>query len=274
MSASERNRTAVLGTDGLSVRYGGVQALDGVDLQVFEGQLVGLIGANGAGKTTFIDAVTGFTHATGRVTLDDTDIARLAPHVRARRGLVRTWQSTELFDDLSVRENLSVACGMPPARTFVSGLLRGRAVTDPRVEEALELLELGGMSDEQPANLSLGQRKLVGVARALVTSPRVLCLDEPAAGLDANESRVLGARLRQVVEKGTTTLLIDHDMNLVLSVCDHVYVLDFGRIIAHGSPADIRVDEAVIQAHLGRTETVSPVHAEKLVGGTPAGALP
>jgi branched-chain amino acid transport system ATP-binding protein len=271
---STADRSApVLCTEGLSVRYGGVQALEGVDLEVFAGQLVGLIGANGAGKTTFIDAVTGFTATKGRITLDDADIARLAPHVRAGRGLVRTWQSTELFDDLSVSENLTVACGMPSLRSVLLGLVRGRAVSDPRVDESLELLDLAELRDEQPTNLSLGQRKLVGVARALVARPRLLCLDEPAAGLDASESRVLGGRLRQVVDGGTTTLLIDHDMNLVLSVCDYVYVLDFGRVIAHGTPPEIRVNEAVIQAHLGRTRSAAD-HSSEAVSGTPAGAVP
>ncbi|HXW38818.1 MAG TPA: ATP-binding cassette domain-containing protein, partial [Acidimicrobiales bacterium] len=160
---------------------------------------------------------------------------------------------------------------MPPLRTVLAGLVRGRGVKDPRVDESLELLDLAAMCDEQPTNLSLGQRKLVGVARALVARPRLLCLDEPAAGLDASESRILGERLRQVVDGGTTTLLIDHDMNLVLSVSDYVYVLDFGRIIAHGTPAEIRVDEAVIQAHLGRTDPTSPGHRSEVVG---EGALP
>jgi branched-chain amino acid transport system ATP-binding protein len=272
VSAAERGGP-VLATEDLSVRYGGVQALDRVEVQVFAGQLVGLIGANGAGKTTFIDAVTGFTAAQGRITLDGSDISGLAPHVRAGRGLVRTWQSTELFDDLSVRENLTVACGMPPLRTVLSGLICGRAVSDPRVSEALELLDLAALCDEQPTNLSLGQRKLVGVARALVSEPRVLCLDEPAAGLDVNESRVLGGRLRQVVDGGTTTLLIDHDMHLVLSVCDYVYVLDFGRVIAHGTPQAIRVNEAVIQAHLGRTDS-APERPTEVVGEAPAEVVP
>jgi branched-chain amino acid transport system ATP-binding protein len=264
MSAEER--VPVLATEGLCVRYGGVRALEQVELRVYAGQLVGLIGANGAGKTTFVDAITGFTAASGRVALDQADIARLAPHRRAALGLARTWQSTELFDDLTVRENLAVACGMPTLRAVLLGLVRGRAMTDRRIDESLALLGLASLCDEQPSSLPLGQRKLVGVARALVAQPRLLCLDEPAAGLDANESRVLGARLRQVVDAGTTTLLIDHDMNLVLSVCDYVYVLDFGQVIAHGTPREIRVNEAVIRAHLGQ-----PVSAPTAAG---EGALP
>jgi branched-chain amino acid transport system ATP-binding protein len=251
----------VLTTEGLCVRYGGVRALDQVGVAVHEHQLVGLIGANGAGKTTFIDAITGFTSAQGTITLDGTDIGGLAAHRRAGLGLARTWQSTELFDDLTVRENLAVACGLPSARRLFSGLVRGRPVVDPRVEVSLALLDLGELGDEVPTSLSLGQRKLVGVARALVADPRLLCLDEPAAGLDAHESRVLGGRLRQLVDGGITTLLIDHDMNLVLSVCDYVYVLDFGQVIAHGTPQEIRVDPVVIQAHLGRPSRAPSVEA-------------
>jgi branched-chain amino acid transport system ATP-binding protein len=254
-------------TEGLSVHYGGVLALDQVDIRVPEGQLVGLIGANGAGKTTFIDAITGFTSAEGRVTLGGHEIAGLPPHRRALRGLARTWQSTELFDDLTVRENLSVACELPTLRRLLSGLVRGRALVDPRVDEALTLLDLESLCDTEPASLSLGQRKLVGVARALVAHPRLLCLDEPAAGLDARESQVLGGRLRQLVEGGITTLLIDHDMNLVLSVCDFVYVLDFGRVIARGTPQEIRVDPEVIRSHLGRPAT--PVEDEAGAGAVP-----
>ena len=251
MSSPSATRYALV-TEGLSVHYGGVRALDQVDLRVSEGQLVGLIGANGAGKTTFIDAITGFTGSQGRITLAGSEIGGLAPHQRAFRGLARTWQSTELFEDLTVRENLSVACGLPTRRRLLSGLLRGRPVVDPRVDEALTLLDLESLCDVEPNNLSLGQRKLVGVARALVAHPRLLCLDEPAAGLDARESQVLGGQLRQVVEGGITTLLIDHDMNLVLSVCDYIYVLDFGRVIAHGIPQEVRADPVVIRSHLGR----------------------
>jgi branched-chain amino acid transport system ATP-binding protein len=254
---------------------------------------VGLSGVNGAGKTTFIDAITGFTAAQGHLTLDGSNIRALLPHRRALRGLARTWQSTELFDDLTVRENLAVACGLPTARRLLSGLMRGRALVDPRVEESLSLLDLDPLGDQVPTSLSLGQRKLVGVARALVAEPRLLCLDEPAAGLDAHESRVLGGRLRQLVEGGVTTLLIDHDMNLVLSVCDYVYVLDFGQVIAHGTPQEIRVDPVVIHAHLGRpgsttaaaesveapgatgeTTTGETTTGETTTGGRAAGAVP
>jgi len=150
-----------------------------------------------------------------------------------------------------------VACGLPRFSRLLRALLTGRAIDDAGVDDALGLLGIAALAPELPANLTLGQRKLVGVGRALAARPQLLCLDEPAAGLDADESRTFGARLRQVVDGGTTTLLIDHDMNLVLGICDYVYVLDFGVVIAHGTPQEVRVDQKVIAAHLGQPATGS-----------------
>ena len=226
--------TTVLTARSVSVRFGGVQALSGLDLEVEEGQLVGLIGPNGAGKTTFVDAITGFARYSGSVELDGQDLAGVAPHLRARRGLSRTWQSTELFDDLSIRENLTV-----DSRDTAS------------IDESLELVELGWAADLMPSDLSQGQRKLVGVARAIAMNPRLLCLDEPAAGLDTSESTELGRRLRDLADGGRSMLLIDHDMGLVLSICDRIYVLEFGKLIAAGPPAEVRRDARVVEAYLG-----------------------
>jgi branched-chain amino acid transport system ATP-binding protein len=243
--------TPVLKTRGISVRFGGLQAVAGVDLDVGEGRLVGLIGPNGAGKTTFIDAISGFVRSEGGVELDGADLTGLPPHARAQRGLARTWQSVELFDDLSVAENLVVASHRPSVwRTIGETLSAPTAVSD-EIAPALDLLGLEATADKLPTELSQGQRKLAGIARALVAKPRVLCLDEPAAGLDTHESEELGRRLRQLADAGQAMLLVDHDMGLVLGICDEVTVLEFGKVIAHG-PADVvRRDEAVITAYLG-----------------------
>jgi len=240
--------------EGLSVAYGGVRAVDGVDLTVGAGQVVGLIGPNGAGKTTFIDAVTGFTPCRGRVVLDGRDLTGLPPHRRARLGLARTFQSVELFDDLTIAENVAVPVERPTWRATVRDLVRPRAAaTDGAVGEALALLGLEHLADRQPNDLSHGQRRLVACARAIVGHPALVCMDEPAAGLDTTESRVLGGHLRTIVAAGPSILLVDHDMSMVLEVCDWVYVLQFGEVIAAGSPDDIRRHPAVVAAYLGRS---------------------
>jgi branched-chain amino acid transport system ATP-binding protein len=245
--------TAILRTESLSVRYGGVQALCEVDLEVSEGQLIGLIGPNGAGKTTLIDAVSGFVPAEGRVSLGGDDVSSLAPHQRARRGLARTWQAGELFEDLSVRENLRVACGSTSLWRAAREALTTRERQVESVERALALVGLDGLADRGADELAQGQRKLVDVARALAAEPTVLFLDEPAAGLDSVESQALGRHLRDVVAAGTAVVLVDHDMGLVLSVCDHVVVLDFGKVISRGKPDEVRSDPKVVEAYLGRT---------------------
>jgi branched-chain amino acid transport system ATP-binding protein len=243
--------TDILQARGVSVQYGGVQALADADLDVREGELVGLIGPNGAGKTTFVDALTGFVRYTGTVSLDDHDLAGLPPHQRARRGLARTWQSTELFDDLTVWENLAVGSGRSSFWGLARELVRPAASSVPEIERALDLVELGWAAELMPDELSQGQRKLVGVARAIAPGPRLLLLDEPAAGLDTGESEELGRRLRTLAHAGSSMLLIDHDMGLVLGVCDRIVVLEFGKVIASGTPDEVRRDRRVVEAYLG-----------------------
>jgi branched-chain amino acid transport system ATP-binding protein len=242
----------VLAATRLSVRFGGVHALSGVDLAVAEGELVGLIGPNGAGKTTLVDAVTGFVDYTGQVELDGRNLAGLRPHVRAALGLSRTWQSSELFDDLTVRENLAVASRRPSLWDTARELVTDSPPTNAEaVDEALELVELGWAADLMPSDLSQGQRKLVGIARAVAMGPRLLCLDEPAAGLDTGESEELGRRLRGLADRGSSMLLIDHDMGLVLGICHRIVVLEFGKVIAAGPPEAVRRDPKVVTANLG-----------------------
>jgi branched-chain amino acid transport system ATP-binding protein len=230
--------TSVFRAQGVSVSFGGVRAVAGVDMEIEPGELVGLIGPNGAGKTTFIDAVTGFVRYEGSVRLGDAPLDGLAPHVRAQRGLARTWQTVELFDDLTVRENLTVAAG------------KGASV-----DADLELLDLKSAAESMPWELTQAERKRAGIGRALVARPRLLLLDEPAAGLDVRQSQELGEMLPGIARTGTAVLLVDHDMGLVLSVCDRVVVLDAGAVIAQGTPAEIRGDDRVIAAYLGHAGT-------------------
>ena len=244
-------RPPVLRASGVSVSYGGVRALASVDLEVREGQLVGLIGPNGAGKTTLIDAISGLVPYSGGVELDGREVSSLPAHARARLGLTRTWQSIELFDDLTIRENLAVASYRPSAWAAVRELLSKPFADTGAIDAALELLGLESLAGTMPADLSQAQRKLVGVARALAAEPRLVCLDEPAAGLDTRERKELGQRLRKLVDAGMTMLLVDHDMGLVLGISDHVVVLAFGKVIAQGSPGVVRRDPSVISAYLG-----------------------
>jgi branched-chain amino acid transport system ATP-binding protein len=244
----------LLQTKRLTVSFGGLHANDEVDITVPEGSFVGLIGPNGAGKTTFIDAITGFVHVSdGDVEFGGDSLLGVPPHRRAARGLVRTFQSLELFEDLSVEDNLYAAAESPPWWGFLADMVwPTRNGRDAAVERALEVMELEDLRDALPQDLSHGQRKLVGVARALAAKPRLVLLDEPAAGLDTTESQLLGRRLRKFLDDDMTVFLIDHDMGLVLSVCDYIYVLDFGKIIAEGTPQQIREDPAVIGAYLGK----------------------
>ena len=245
----------ILETSGLTVTFGGLNACDKVDLVVPEGKFVGLIGPNGAGKTTFIDAITGYVPTSaGNAVFNGEDIGELKPHERAQRGLVRTFQSLELFEDLSVKDNLLVAGYDTRWYSFLLDMIympRKDQKVEEQIEWALDIMGLNDVADAMPSDLSHGRRKLVGVARALAASPKLILLDEPAAGLDTAESQILGGHLREFLDHDMSVFLIDHDMGLVLSVCDYIYVLDFGKIIAEGTPQEIRESETVKKAYLG-----------------------
>jgi sulfate-transporting ATPase len=225
----------------ISVRYGAVHAVNDVSIDVHAGEVVGLIGPNGAGKTSFIDAVTGFARSRGCVHVGEHEVTAARSHERVRAGLARTWQSIELFEDLSVTENIRV--GLNPRRS---------AGASPRhAAPVLERFGLEALAGRLPRQLSNGERKRVGLARALASAPTVLLADEPAAGLDSRESLELGELLRSLVADGLGILLVDHDMGLVLKYCDYLYVVDFGTLIAEGTPAQVRLNTAVRDAYLG-----------------------
>jgi len=261
----------LLETSDLSVTFGGLHALDDVSLTVEEGSFVGLIGPNGAGKTTFVDAITGFVPYRGEVRFAERALVRARPHRRAAAGLVRTFQSLELFDDLTVRENLLVSHEKPMWWSMFVDAVRPRSgLSDPDVNGALELLDLTDVADRMPTELPHGVRKLVGVGRALAGDPRFLVLDEPAAGLDSEESIELGERLKTLTEHGITILMVDHDMALVLGVCDPIWVLDFGKVIGCGPPNAIQRDPAVVAAYLGEQGGSPADDPAPTTGTTPA----
>jgi len=253
---------ALLEVRGLTVRFGTVEAVSAVDLDLRAGTISGLIGPNGAGKTTVIDALTGFVPASsGRISLDGRAIERLPVHARARLGLARTFQSLELFEDLTVGENLLVAAEAAGGGAGWAG----------------DMEALGAVVDLLPSQLSTAQRRLVALTRAVAGRPGVLLLDEPAAGLDPAGRQALGRRLRRLADDGAGVLLVDHDLALVLDVCDDVTVLDRGRVIATGPPATLRTDPLVRAAYLGRDPTPGDAEAaaapstSAVAGATPDG---
>ncbi len=241
----------------LTVRYGGVVAVDGLSLDVEPGRVVGLIGPNGAGKTSAIDAVTGFTRAaSGSVRLGDLDATRLSVHKRASAGLSRSFQSLELFEDMTVLDNLYAACDRPGRWAYLTDLIRpGSRPLPAHVLVAVREFGLQDSLDRPVGDLSYGERRLLAIARSVASSPSVLLLDEPAAGLSDDETRELAHLVRRLAEDwGMGVLLVEHDVDMVMSVCDQVVVLDFGRRICAGTPQEVRSDPAVRAAYLGDLE--------------------
>jgi branched-chain amino acid transport system ATP-binding protein len=229
--------TTGLALDHLTVRFGGLTALDDVSLKVAPGRVVGIIGPNGAGKTTLFNVVCGFVRpATGAMTLDGRPF-RPRPHHLARHGIARTLQGVGQFNGLTVLENV-----------LVGSTKAGRGTGAKTAESALERCGVAEHAQELPGHLPYALRKRVELARALVAEPRILLLDEPAGGLDADEIAWLEGLIRDL---DTTILLVEHHMDLVMAVCDEILVLDFGRPIAFGPPGEIKDDPAVAEAYLG-----------------------
>ena len=231
----------------VSVRFGGLHALDGVTLDVETGHVTGLIGPNGAGKTTLFNVVTGLQppHA-GKITLDGRDITAAKPHRRARLGIGRTFQRLETFGTLSTRDNVLVAAEMRRGWSHERG-----SSLDLSVDETIDRVGLRDVAEERVDQLPTGVARLVELARALASQPRVLLLDEPSSGLNESETATLGRLLQELAGSGLGVLLVEHDMSFVMGTCAHIHVLDFGRVIAVGSPADIQADPAVRNAYLG-----------------------
>jgi ABC-type branched-subunit amino acid transport system ATPase component/branched-subunit amino acid ABC-type transport system permease component len=247
---------AELTAESVSVTFGGITALDGVSLSVHTGEIVGLIGPNGAGKTTLIDVISGITRPrTGTIRFRGRSIERWRAHRRARAGLGRSFQSLELFDDLSVRENLLVACERGTAWGYARSVIRpGRRALTPTALAAVHDLGLSALLELRPTTLSAGQRRLVGIARAVAASPSILLLDEPAAGLDEAESRELGDVVVRLARGwGMGIAIVEHDFSLVRAICERLVVLDHGAILAEGSTREVTKREDVVAAFIGPT---------------------
>jgi ABC-type branched-subunit amino acid transport system ATPase component len=249
---------ALLNVDQVSVRFGGLQALSAVTIDVPENEVTGLIGPNGAGKTTLFNVITGLQPPTGgTVVLDGKDITNTKPHQRARLGIGRTFQRLETFGTLTVRDNVLVAAEMR------KGWSREKFKPADLAEEYIERIGLTSVAKERVDRLPTGTQRLVEMARALATKPRVVLLDEPSSGLNEQETNDFSELLVELAQSGLAILLVEHDMGLVMSACDHIHVLDFGQIIAYGTPTEVQANPLVRAAYLGEGEDADEVPEEQ-----------
>ena len=239
----------ILETRDITVQFGGHKAVKDVSIAVMKGTVTGLIGPNGAGKTTLFNTITGLQKPTaGKVFLDGRDVTSAAPYRRARQGLARTFQRLELFVSLSVRDNLRVSGDIHNANT------RARIDVESETDRLLELTGLADIADKDVSDIPTGRARVVEVARALMTSPRVLLLDEPASGQTEQETEQFAALLTDLADQGLAICLVEHDIPLVMKICSTIHVLDYGAILASGIPDEIKNDQAVINAYIGTEE--------------------
>lgn len=238
--------------------FGGLHATRGVTMDVLPSQVTGLVGPNGAGKTTLVNLISGLLYPdSGAMLFEDRDIARLQPHQVARAGIARTFQTVRLRGRASVRDNILAGFDQGArsgalARLFIlPGYRQELRTADDHITGMLDEFGMGGMGDLPAAEVSYGHQRRIEIMRALVGKPRLVLLDEPAAGLNDAEATALARSIRAIADAGRAVLLIEHNMHMVMSLCDDIYVLDSGRIIAHGPPAAIRTDARVITAYLG-----------------------
>jgi branched-chain amino acid transport system ATP-binding protein len=237
---------ALLEVTAATVRFGGINALKGIDLEVTAGAVTGLIGPNGAGKTTCFNVITGLQETVeGRITLDGAEITKHGPHKRARLGLARTFQRLEVFGSLSARDNVLVAAEIR------AGWSNEKVDPGAVADELLERVGIMHVADDRVDAMPTGLARLVELARALATRPQVLLLDEPGSGLDETESEAFADLLLELAGEGLAVLIVEHDVELVMRVCEKIYVLDFGEIIASGTPKEIQANPTVQAAYLG-----------------------
>jgi branched-chain amino acid transport system ATP-binding protein len=251
----------MLTLSGVSRRFGGLQALANIELSVGSGRIIGLIGPNGAGKTTLINNISGLDHPTaGSIRFGDADITAAPPHRITRLGIARTYQNIRLFGSMSALQNLLIGQHIQGRGSLLGSVFmlpafhrEERRLRD-RAFELLRRFGLEGSASTPASSLPYGAQRRLELARALATNPKLLLLDEPTAGMNPAETRALGEHILRLRAEGLTVLVIEHDMAFIHQVCDEIYVLNFGQIIAHGTPQDIKSNPAVIEAYLGQDD--------------------